>query len=183
MNQTLSRSLAALCAPMLLLACSGATATQAPAQSPTPQVASSTAGLDAFRQPRENLWTGGRPSDADLDAFAATPGGLVISLLSADELGDEAERVAARNLGFLLIPITGAVDLTEDNARKLGEALRNHEGQPVLLHCGSGNRAGALLAMEAFYVRGENVEAAIALGKNAGLTSLESAVREHLTPR
>ena len=107
----------------------------------------------------------------------------MISLLSADELGDERERVATRNLGFLSIPITGAVDLTEENARKLGEALRAHEGHPVLLHCGSGNRAGALLALEAFYVEGLTVEAAIALGKNAGLTALEPAVRERLIAR
>jgi protein tyrosine phosphatase (PTP) superfamily phosphohydrolase (DUF442 family) len=111
------------------------------------------------------------------------PGGLVISLLSADELGDEAERVAARNLGFLSIPIAGAADLTEDNARKLGEALQAHEGHPVLLHCGSGNRAGALLALEAHYAEGPTVEAAIALGKSAGLTSLEPAVRDHPTAR
>lgn len=104
----------------------------------------------------------------------------MISLLSADELGDEPTRVAARNLHFLSIPITGAVDLTEDNARKLGEALREHEGRPVLLHCGSGNRAGALLAMEAYYVEGKDVEDAVALGKSAGLTSLEGAVRERL---
>jgi len=180
MNRTFSRSATALCAPLFLLACSSATATQPSAQNPTPQVASSTSGLDAFRQPRENLWTGGRPSDADLDAFAAMSGSLVISLLPADELGGEAERVGARNLGFLSIPITGATDLTEDNARRLGEALHAHEGQPVLLHCGSGNRAGALLAMEAFYVEGQTVEAAISLGLSAGLTSLESAVRERL---
>lgn len=48
---------------------------------------------------------------------------------------------------------------------------------PIAVACSSGNRAGALLAVESFWLDGVSPEAALALGKSAGLTRLEPSVR------
>jgi len=49
----------------------------------------------------------------------------------------------------------------------------------VLVHCGSGNRVGALLALRAS-LDGADDEKALALGREGGLSSLEGVVRERL---
>jgi hypothetical protein len=48
------------------------------------------------------------------------------------------------------------------------------------LHCASGNRAGALLALHAFYIEGTTKEDALARGEAAGLTNLRDAVEARL---
>ncbi len=50
--------------------------------------------------------------------------------------------MAELGLHFVSIPVRGADDLTEANARKLGEALNAAGSKPLLLHCGSAYRAG-----------------------------------------
>ncbi len=50
---------------------------------------------------------------------------------------------------------------------------------PVLLHCRTGNRVGALLALRAS-MQGASDEEALEIGRKAGLGSLETAVVEQL---
>lgn len=50
---------------------------------------------------------------------------------------------------------------------------------PVLIHCGSGNRVGAMLALIES-LDGADDEQAIAAGKEGGLTRLEDVVRARL---
>jgi hypothetical protein len=49
-----------------------------------------------------------------------------------------------------------------------------------MVHCASGNRVGALLALRANRLEGASPEDALELGLDAGLTRLEPAVREAL---
>jgi protein tyrosine phosphatase (PTP) superfamily phosphohydrolase (DUF442 family) len=61
----------------------------------------------------------------------------------------------------------------------LAETLRLIGDEPVLLHCASGNRVGALIALGT-RLKGAETEAAIAKGKQWGLTGLEPIVRGKL---
>jgi len=79
---------------------------------------------------------------------------------------------------FVSIPISGAADLTEINARKLGEVLDDPQSRPMIVHCASGNRAGAMIALYAFYVQKQPANSAIELGVQAGLTSLRPQVEQ-----
>jgi protein tyrosine phosphatase (PTP) superfamily phosphohydrolase (DUF442 family) len=81
---------------------------------------------------------------------------------------------------FISIPIGGAADLTEENARRLDRAIATAESMPVIIHCASGNRVGALLALRANLIQGQNADEALAFGRAAGLTSLEDAVKQRL---
>lgn len=136
--------------------------------------------LEGFHEPRPGLVTGGQPDQTQLEAFARSGGTLVIDLRTAgEERGlEEASAVAALGLTYLNLPIDGADDITADNAIALHQALLSATG-PVLLHCASGNRVGALLALEAA-AAGESRQQALDLAHRAGLGSLEPVVREHL---
>ena len=67
-----------------------------------------------------------------------------------------------------------------DNAKKLEDLMTSLDGQPLLVHCASSNRVGALRALTAS-AHGEALESAIATGKTWGLTGLEPAVRTKLS--
>ena len=143
--------------------------------------AASAADATTFAEPRPGLHTGGQPDAAQLRAFAAEGGKVVIDLRAADEARGYDETALTHELGlrYVRLPIAGAADLDEANATALERALKDAQG-PVLLHCASGNRVGALLALAAAKHDGLAPEAALELGRKAGLKSLEPVVRERL---
>lgn len=92
---------------------------------------------------------------------------------------DEAKAVRSGGMGYSNLPIAGAADLTRENALAFDEVLRKAQ-RPVLVHCASGNRVGALVALRAAWIEGKSVEEAISIGKAWGLKSLEPQVRERI---
>lgn len=130
-----------------------------------------------FAQPRPQLYTAGQPSAAELQQAAAAGVTTLIDLRQPDEARGFDETAAAERLGlrYVRIPVAGAAGLTEANAQALRTALAQSQG-PALLHCASGNRAGALLAL--LQAReGASVEDALTFGRAAGMTSLEAPTR------
>ena len=59
-------------------------------------------------------------------------------------------------------------------------ALAPAHGGGVLVHCASGNRAGALLGLEQAEFDGASKDDALALGRKAGMTSTEAKLRQVL---
>lgn len=133
-----------------------------------------------FTQPQPGLHTGGQPSQDDLVRLKSQGVRTVIDLRGAQEDRGYDEAAGAQRLGlnYIALPIAGKDDVTPENAKALGELLRAQDGD-VLLHCASGNRVGALLALDAA-TRGVPREEALELGRKAGLTSLEPVVVEQL---
>ena len=141
--------------------------------------------LPNARQPRESVVSGGQPSEDQLRMAAEAGYKTVINLRTPGESGleDEAAIVGELGMTYVSLPIDGEAGITADNARELSRLLDESEA-PVLLHCGSGNRVGALLALEAFHVEGRSAEESIQYGLDSGLTRLEPVVRERLaSPR
>lgn len=138
-----------------------------------------------FRQVAETHWVSGHVDSPGQVAQLARDGiAVVISLLPADEQRgfDEAEAVKAANMRFVSIPVTGAADLTRANVTALDQALRASAGSHTLIHCASGNRVGALMALRAAWIDGQPREVALATGKRYGMTRLEPAVADLLPP-
>ena len=130
-----------------------------------------------FAQPRPQLYSAGQPSAAQLQQAADAGVTTVIDLRQPDEDRGFDETAAAERLGlrYVRIPVAGAAGLTDASAYALRTALAQSSG-PVLVHCASGNRAGALLAL--LNARdGASVEHALQLGRDAGMTSLEAPTR------
>ncbi|MGD8174756.1 fused DSP-PTPase phosphatase/NAD kinase-like protein [Marinimicrobium sp. ARAG 43.8] len=142
-----------------------------------PGSTASAAVPDGFKTPNEQLITGGQPSREQLQQMKAAGVTTVINLRGPGESAgfDEQAEAEALGLRYIALPINGADDITPDNARKLDELLNGTER--VLLHCASGNRAGALLALRAYRLQDLSEEEALQLGQEAGLTSLEERVK------
>ncbi len=122
----------------------------------------------------------GQPDGDTLDVIEAAGFTTVIDFRTkGEERGiDEAKEVAARNMTYISFPIAGASDVTYDNAREFDRLLSTIDW-PVLVHCQSGNRVGALYALRE-KLAGASNEEALAVGKAAGLTRLEPVVAERL---
>lgn len=92
---------------------------------------------------------------------------------------DEAAAVRAAGLRYSNLPLAGAPDLTRENVLAFDTLLAEAE-RPVLVHCASGNRVGAMAALRAAWVEGRSAEEAIAIGKEWGLAGLEEDVRRRI---
>jgi uncharacterized protein (TIGR01244 family) len=121
-----------------------------------------------------------QPDEAILSIVKDAGFAAVIDLRGAaeDRGFDEGEAAAAMGLRYVSLPITVPDGLTYENAAKLHAILGEIDG-PVLMHCGTGNRVGALVALQK-HREGWSDEQALAAGRNAGLTQLEPAVRKRL---
>jgi uncharacterized protein (TIGR01244 family) len=129
----------------------------------------------------DGILTGGDPSNADLKLLSSRGYKTVIDLRTASEMGVEDDHRVAKEQGMKVvhIPVAGADGLTREAVDELHGALSDNP-QKVVLHCASGNRVGAILALRAAWIEGKDPEAALALGKRAGMTRLEDAVKELL---
>ena len=126
------------------------------------------------------ITSSGQPSEAALKVFADAGYEAVIDLRGPDEDRgyDEASAVEAAGLDYVTLPVLVSDGISVENAEKLDTLIEQYDG-PVLVHCGSGNRVGALLAISKS-LDGADDEEAIAYGRSAGLTRLERITRERL---
>jgi len=137
------------------------------------------------RVPFEGMLTGGQPTPEQLEQAAKMGFQTVINMRPVDEKGaipDEADIVADLGMQYVYIPVKGAEDLTEENATRFAEALAE-AGSPLMIHCASGNRVGALFALKAVLTDGASVDEAMQIGVDTGVTRLESSIREILIAR
>jgi protein tyrosine phosphatase (PTP) superfamily phosphohydrolase (DUF442 family) len=137
-------------------------------------------GIPAMRSQGADVWTSGQPDAAQLRAARDAGLRTVVSLCPAGECGWD-EKATAESLGLrhATVSIGAACDLSEEASRRLHALLETCE-KPVLVHCGSSNRVGALFALKAHFVDGHAPETALAHGRAAGLQGLETAVRSRL---
>jgi uncharacterized protein (TIGR01244 family) len=107
---------------------------------------------------------------------------VVIDLSDDEETPDfdEAAAVSEAGMRYSNLPIDGANGLTRENVERFDKLVTAAGDAPTLIHCGSANRVGALIALRAATRQGQPVDDAIALGRSWGLKGLEPAVREQL---
>lgn len=130
-------------------------------------------------QINETLYTAGQPTKEQFLTLASDGFQRVINLrpMAEDHGFDEPAAAAAAGLTYLTLPIASEADLTLANVRKLDQWLANRAQPKTLIHCGSSNRVGALLALRAGWLQQLAMPAALEVGHVAGLTGLEPAVR------
>jgi uncharacterized protein (TIGR01244 family) len=139
------------------------------------------AGIPNRAEPLQGITTSGQPTAQALSEIAKKGYTTVIDLRSADEDRgfDEAATVEGLGMSYISLPVSGAGGVSYENANALDKILAEIDG-PVLLHCASSNRVGALLALRA-RINGADSADALALGLDAGLSSLRPVVEDVLS--
>ncbi|MHC5211535.1 MAG: protein tyrosine phosphatase family protein [Planctomycetota bacterium] len=113
-----------------------------------------------------------QPEEADFEQ--AQKGGVVtvINLRKADEQPDfdEAAVVTGLGLNYVWLPFNGPDELTDEVFDRSRELLNTAE-RPILLHCASANRVGAVWLPWRVLDGDLSVEDALAEAKTVGLKS------------
>lgn len=124
---------------------------------------------------------GGQPSELDLVILSESGIKTIINLRSDGEFNDfdEKAKVEALGMTYITIPISGASDINSENLISFSNAIENQE--ETFVHCASGNRVGAMFALDAHFNHDKSLEEAITIGKKSGLTRLEATVRKVIT--
>jgi uncharacterized protein (TIGR01244 family) len=132
------------------------------------------------KDPLDGITTAGQPTAAQFEAAAASGFATVIDLRGPNENRgfDERATVEGAGMSYISLPVEGADGINYENAGALDKLLREIDG-PVLIHCSSGNRAGALLALRA-KLNGADDESALAVGIAGGVTALQPTVEQRL---
>ena len=138
-------------------------------------------GLKNGARPFDGIITAGQPTREQFDKLDEAGVNTVINMRAADEPGtwDEEAKADMMGLGYVDIVVTGPEDLTRKKAKLLNAVLRKEQGD-FLVHCGSSNRVGALFALRAYWLLDKSPEEALEIGRRAGLTGLEEAVRSKM---
>ena len=139
--------------------------------------------MTAIHTVSPGLYSAGQPSPEELAELAQEGLRTIINLRPQSEVCSFDEGTIAQGLGlrYVAIPVAGATDLTKATVSRFSEALAEAlKAGPVLVHCASANRVGALMALEQGWIHGADAASALILGRRAGLTSLEPNVTELL---
>jgi uncharacterized protein (TIGR01244 family) len=128
----------------------------------------------------EGITAAGQPSAAALEAAAKAGYKSVIDLRAPieDRGFDEKSTVERLGMSYVRLPVDGAAGVSYANAGQLDKLLAELP-KPILLHCSTGNRVGALLALRA-KAGGMDDRAALELGVANGLGGLKSTVEQKL---
>lgn len=139
-----------------------------------------------IRRTLPDVYASGQPSPDQLAALAAQGVRTVINLRAPTEQVEFDEALEAKKLGlrYVSIPIAGPQDVSRETASRFsGELADARRGGAVLVHCASANRVGAMMALDQAITQNQSAADALAIGRAAGLTTLEPKVTEVLGQR
>ena len=141
--------------------------------------------FEPYFRPDANTIVCGALDEEKVVALAKAGVELVVNLQPDDELSfDESAAVERAGMHYEHLPISGAADLKQLKILAFDNILRQHHGKKIVVHCGSGNRVGAAIALRAGWLRGRKMDTAMERGRSHGLTKLEDEVfKRLLVPR
>ena len=132
----------------------------------------------------KHLFFSEQPDTAALQVAYENGVGVVISLRDPSET-EWDEAAAVENLGMTYynvpVPSEGA-GFDPEAMRTISRLVGQHSDEKLLLHCSSGNRAAAWLAVHLANDHGMTTEQSVVLARQAGLTKpqMETRVRNFL---
>lgn len=131
-----------------------------------------------------DVYLAGQPAATDFEAVREAGVKTVLNLRPPTEQSgfDEGAAVKALGLAYLNLPISGPADLTDEALGKARTLLNNAE-RPILVHCASANRVGAIWIPWRVLDGGLGIEEAVAEAKTIGLRTpeLEARARDYVT--
>jgi uncharacterized protein (TIGR01244 family) len=149
------------------------------AREPEPAMSAAVASPSAWlRVQGDGRYSAGQPTAEQLQTLSAHGIGVVIDLRADAETPelDEAALVRSLGLDYHNLPVGGAAGLTRDNVQALDRLIADAGDRPLLVHCASSNRVGAMMALREAWLRGATSEHALEVGRAWGMKGLESDV-------
>jgi len=129
---------------------------------------------------RDGRLCGAAPDQNALQELAASGLKTMVDFRPESEWScpDWNQRVKATGIDYRHFPVTGVGEMTPQLTAAVWDLWQNEAARPILLHCASGNRAAAALALAAIRHGGMSPQDALKLGKQAGLTKMLPAVQQ-----
>lgn len=124
--------------------------------------------------PLDGVATGGQPTAADITRLADAGYRSVVDLRPASESRgfDEAKTVQAAGLRYEQIPVTPQT-LRDEHFDRFRAFVADPANRPMLVHCASANRVGALLLPYLLLDERRPLDEALPLAATVGLRSKE----------
>jgi protein tyrosine phosphatase (PTP) superfamily phosphohydrolase (DUF442 family) len=121
-----------------------------------------------------NVVTGGQPTTADLEAFQAAGGRIVLDLRDPMEPRPLDELATTQRLGleYMVAPVTTGT-MTDATLERIHQVLRQAGDRPLFVHCGSGSRVGGALLPHLMLEHGLTEEDATVQAMRMGLRSAD----------
>jgi uncharacterized protein (TIGR01244 family) len=135
----------------------------------------------------ERVATGGQPTDAAFAKLAENGYRSVLNLRTASEgvdLKHEQEVVEKAGMRYVSVPFVSSAPKPEQ-VDEFIKAVKDKNNQPMLIHCGSANRVGALWMIYRVVDQGWPEEKALEEATKIGLTSpvLKAFAHEYIGSR
>ncbi|MEP6689692.1 MAG: protein tyrosine phosphatase family protein [Gemmatimonadaceae bacterium] len=142
----------------------------------TPDPASLARALPYGAYLLDGVATAGQPNEAQFDQIGAAGYRAVVDLRPASEPRGCDERAAIERAGmrYVELPVTAAT-LTDAHFDRMRELLRDPSNRPVLVHCASANRVGALMLPYLVLDEGQPMPDAFRMAQSIGMRSAELA--------
>lgn len=143
--------------------------------------------LDNADQPLEYVATAGQPTEQHLNRLAEAGYKTVVDLRTPEETPrpDEWGMVVRRaGMEYVNIPV-GHIDIDNETFDRFRELMRDGGRRPMLVHCSSANRVGALLIPYLILDEGRTPEKARKIATGVGLRSnrLERAAFSYVSAK
>jgi len=152
--------------------CGGDSASPDEHETPQPaDVASVQLTPDYQAQQFRFLYFGGQPNVAALEAARDAGIRYVVSFREESETDfNEAAEAERLGLEYRNFPIpSGGAGYPEESIAAMETFLEEHHGEPMLLHCSSGNRAASWFGVHFVEAHDMSAEEAVAMAAAAGL--------------
>jgi uncharacterized protein (TIGR01244 family) len=124
--------------------------------------------------PLEGVGTAGQPSESAWADLARAGFKAVVDLRAPEEARGHDEAAAVRRAGmeYILLPVTPAT-LRDESYDRFRKIMRDPARRPILVHCATANRVGALLIPYLMLDEKRSAEESIQLARQSGLRSPE----------
>jgi uncharacterized protein (TIGR01244 family) len=120
---------------------------------------------------RGNIYLASQPAPDDLEQARRRGVKTVINLRRPDELDwDERAKAAELGMAYLSVPFQSPDEMTDETLDRLRALLRGPHNRPLLLHCSSANRVGAVWWAYRVLDEGAIVDAALIEARQVGLS-------------
>jgi len=135
-----------------------------------------------FRRISSEIATSGQPTAAELKALQVAGFKTILNLRTPEEGSlEEKGKVEGLGIRYLNIPITPE-GISEEKVKEFSEVVNDPSNKPLLIHCASANRVGALWYIHRMLKDAAGEDQSLAEAHAIGLKSpaLEQVVREYV---